>query len=358
MVPPTPAIGFNDEKDLHYRFVYEIAGLYKFYCDRARRFSCGDSQPWETGAIARRGSAVRTVEGVSRMNRMRTVMLLATLAALCLWVGQMLAGRLGLAAALIFVGLMNLGAYWFSDLIILRMYRAQELSETNAADLLALVRNLAFRVNLPMPRVYLIPEEAPNAFATGRNPKHAAVAVTAGLLRLLKREELEAVFAHEIGHIKNRDTLIMTVAASIAGALSMAANMAMWGLALGRGQPSNHSGGGPHPALGIVGVIMAPIAALIIQLAISRSREFMADAASSQMMGNPLALARALQKLEIQSQRRPLVAASPATAHLFIVNPFSARGVGRLFSTHPPVAARVARLQALARGEAVSFGKA
>lgn len=290
------------------------------------------------------------------MNRMKTLMLLATLTALCLWVGQTLAGQSGLAAALIFAGLMNLGAYWFSDRIILRMYRAHELSEANASDLFALVRNLVLRANLPMPRVYLIPEEAPNAFATGRDPKHAAVAVTAGLLRLLNREEIEAVLAHEIGHIKNRDTLIMTVAASIAGALSMVANMAMWGLALGRGQSSDDSGEGPPPAVGLVGVIMAPIAASMIQLAISRSREFMADAASSQMTGNPLALARALQKLEIQSQRRPLVAASPATAHLFIVNLFSARGVARLFSTHPPVAARVARLQAMARGEAVSFG--
>ena len=198
-----------------------------------------------------------------------------------------------------------------------------------------------------MPKVYVIPEEAPNAFATGRNPQHAAVAVTQGIMRALNREELTGVLAHELGHVKNRDTLIMTVAATLAGALSMIANMAAWGAMLG-GSRSDEEGEGHHPIAGLVGVIMAPIAATLIQMAISRSREFIADATGARISGKPLALASALRKIEAWSQQVPMTAGSPATAHMFIINPFSGGSLVRLFSTHPSTEERIARLEALA----------
>jgi heat shock protein HtpX len=241
---------------------------------------------------------------------------------------------------------MNFGAYWWSDKIVLRIYGAQEVTEVEAPDLYAIVRNLAHQAGIPMPKVYVIPEEAPNAFATGRNPEHAAVAVTQGIMRALNRAELTGVLAHELGHVKNRDTLIMTVAATLAGALSMIANMAAWGAMLG-GSRSDEEGEG-HPIAGLVGVIMAPIAAALIQMAISRSREFIADATGARISGNPLALASALRKIEAWSREVPMAAGSPATAHMFIINPFSGGGVMRLFSTHPSTEERVARLEALA----------
>jgi heat shock protein HtpX len=281
------------------------------------------------------------------MNRVKTVMLLATLTALLLWAGQALAGQGGFLMALIFAGLMNFGAYWWSDKIVLRMYRAQEVTEAEAPELYDIVRHLAHRSAIPMPQVYIIPEEAPNAFATGRNPQHAAVAVTVGLMRLLDREELAGVIAHELGHVKNRDTLIMTVAATIAGAVSMLANIASWGLILGGGQASDEEKGS-HPAAGLLGVILAPFAAMLIQTAISRSREFLADEAGARLSGNPMALAQALRKIDAWSQQVPMTAGSPAAAHLFIINPFSGGGVLRLFSTHPPTEARIARLEAMA----------
>jgi heat shock protein HtpX len=204
-----------------------------------------------------------------------------------------------------------------------------------------------------MPRVYLIPEDAPNAFATGRNPQHAAVAVTEGLMRLLDREELAGVLAHELGHVKNRDTLVMTVAATIAGAVSMLASMAHWGMIFGAGRSSDDEEGS-HPVAGLVGVIVAPIAAMLIQMAISRSREFVADETGARVSGNPMALANALLKIETWSRQLPMTAGTPATAHLFIINPLTGGGLLRLFSTHPSTEERVERLRTIARSGAAS----
>ena len=280
------------------------------------------------------------------MNRTKTLILLAALTALLLWAGQALAGQAGLAIALIVALVLNFGSYWFSDKVVLRMYGAQQVDENDAAPLHAVVRELAIRANIPMPRVYLIPEETPNAFATGRNPQHAAVAVTVGLLRTLDRRELAGVIAHELAHVKNRDTLIMTVAATIAGALSMLANTAMWGMMLGGGRSSDDERDS-SPLGGLIGVILAPILAMLIQMAISRSREFLADESGSRMTGDPLGLASALRKIEIISRKTPIQAGSPATAHLFIINPFSGGGLLSLFSTHPRTEARIQRLQSL-----------
>jgi heat shock protein HtpX len=281
------------------------------------------------------------------MNQMKTLLLLATLTALLLFVGQALAGRGGFMIALMFAAAMNFAAYWWSDKIVLRMYGAQEIDEAQAPDLFALIRRLAQRAQIPMPRVYIIPQETPNAFATGRNPQNAAVAVTEGIMRLLDREELAGVLAHELGHVQNRDTLIMTVAATLAGALSHIANMAMWGAMLGGG--SSNDDERSHPIAGLLGIVLAPLAATLIQMAISRSREFSADERGAQLSGNPLGLASALQKIEAWSRQVPMTAGSPATAHMFIINPFSGGGLVRLFSTHPSTEERIARLQAMAR---------
>lgn len=280
------------------------------------------------------------------MDRLKSVILLATLTALLLWAGQALGGKGGFIIALIFAGLMNVGAYWWSDRLILRMYGAQEMTDAELPELLAIVRTLAARAGLPMPRVYIIPEETPNAFATGRNPQHAAVAVTAGLLRLLDRDELEGVLAHELAHVRHRDTLVMTITASLAGALSMLANMAMWSTLLGGGDADDEEGG--NPFAGLLGILVAPVAATLIQLAISRSREFLADELGAGLTHNPLALARALRKIDDWSHAVPMTSGSPATAHLFIINPFAGGGLASLFSTHPPTEARIERLQAMA----------
>ena len=278
------------------------------------------------------------------MNRLKTLLLLAALTALFLWLGQLIGGRQGMMIALVMAVLMNFISYWFSDKIVLRMYRAQEVSEADAPDFHAIIRGLATKAGIPMPKVYLLPEEAPNAFATGRSPDKAAVAATQGLLRLMSRDEIEGVMAHELGHVKNRDTLIMTVAATLAGALSQLANFALF---FGGGRREDGEGG--HPLAGLVGVIVAPIAAMLIQMAISRSREFLADEASAQITGNPMALANALRKLEGWKAEAPMMHGSPATAHLFIVNPFTAGGLASLFSTHPSTQQRVARLEEMAR---------
>ena len=279
------------------------------------------------------------------MNRTKTLMLLAAMTALFLWVGQAVAGQAGLIVAVILAGLMNFGSYWFSDKIVLRMHGAREVDERDATALHALVGDLAVRGNLPQPRVYLIPENAPNAFATGRDPQHAAVAVTVGLLRSLDRKELAGVIAHELAHIRNRDTLIMTVTATIAGALSMLANTAMWGVMFG-GRSSDQEQDS-NPLAGLASIILAPIAALLIQMAISRSREYLADEDGARITGDPLSLATALRKIEFISRDTPLQTGSPATAHLFILNPFARGGLMRLFSTHPPTEARIRRLHAM-----------
>ncbi|MDH3603183.1 MAG: zinc metalloprotease HtpX [Candidatus Tectomicrobia bacterium] len=282
------------------------------------------------------------------MNQVKSAMLLATLTALLLWAGQALGGQGGFVLALMVAGAMNFGAYWWSDKIVLRMYGAQAISAAQAPELWALVRELAQRAKLPMPSVYVIPEDAPNAFATGRNPENAAVAVTAGLVRMLERDELAGVIAHELSHVKHRDTLVMTIAAALAGALSFLANMAMWSSLFGGGMGDDDDEGGMSPIAGLLGILVAPIAASLIQMAISRSREFMADERGAALTQNPLALARALGKLETWKARVPMHAGSPATAHLFIVNPFSASGLVSLFSTHPSTQERVKRLQAMA----------
>jgi heat shock protein HtpX len=278
------------------------------------------------------------------MNQLKTLVLLAALTALLLWLGQLLGGRQGMVIALVLALVMNFGSYWFSDKIVLAMYRAQPVSEADAPELFAIVRDLTQKAALPMPKVYVIPEEAPNAFATGRNPDHAAVAATQGLLRLMNRDEIAGVLAHELGHVKHRDTLIMAVAATMAGALSHLATMALW---FGGARSDDREGG--SPLAGLVGILIAPFAAMLIQMAISRSREFLADEASAEITGNPLALAGALRKLESWKAEVPMMHGSPATAHLFIVNPFTAGGLAGLFSTHPSTQQRIARLEEMAR---------
>lgn len=278
------------------------------------------------------------------MNRLKTYLLLAALTSLLVLAGQAIGGRSGLLLALGFAVIMNAGSYWFSDSIVLRMHGAVEIDPARSPRIHAMVKRLAERAEVPMPRVYLIPDSSPNAFATGRDPAHGAVAMTQGLVETLSQEELEGVLAHEIGHIAHRDTLLMTVTAAISGALSSLANMAMWGMMLGG---RSHDDEDSHPMAMLAGAILAPFAAMMIQMAISRSREFMADEAAARYTGNPWGLANALQKIEAYSHRRPMVTGSPAVSHMYISNPFEG-GLASLFSTHPPTAERIARLQAMA----------
>jgi heat shock protein HtpX len=244
---------------------------------------------------------------------------------------------------------MNVGMYWFSDKIVLRMYNAQPVTETQAPDLYSIVRGLVQKAGMPMPKVYIIPEETPNAFATGRNPEHAVVAVTQGIMRILSREELTGVIAHELAHIRHRDMLTGTIVATIAGAISMLAQMAQWAMIFGGGRRDSDDEGG-SPIVALVMMIVAPIAAMIVQMAISRTREYEADKGGAQLAGTPSGLANALLKLEKGSQLVPMADAKPATAHMFIVNPLTGGGLMNLFSTHPPIAERVKRLNELARG--------
>ena len=280
------------------------------------------------------------------MNTAKTAALMTGLTVLLVLVGGALGGQGGLIFAFVFAVAMNGFSYWFSDKLVLKMYKAQEVSEREAPEFYGVVRDLAARADLPMPKVYIIPSDGPNAFATGRNPNHAAVAATRGTLKILNREELAGVMAHELAHVKNRDILIGTIAATIAGAISMLATMARWAMIFGGGRREGRGGG-------IVGMlammILGPLAAALIQMAISRSREYQADATGAQICGNPLWLASALKKLDLASKRVPLDA-SPATAHMFIVNPLRGGGVTKLFSTHPPMAERVLRLEKLAYG--------
>jgi len=286
------------------------------------------------------------------MNTTKTVVLMTALTVLLVFVGGAFGGRQGMIIAFIFAGAMNMFSYWFSDKLVLRMYNAQEATEADAPKLWAVTHDLALKMNMPMPKVYVIPSDSPNAFATGRNPNHAAVAATEGILRLLTREELEGVMAHELGHVRNRDILIGTIAATIAGAISMLANMAQWAMIFGGGRRDEREGGG-----GLLGsllmIILAPIAALLIQMAVSRSREYQADASGAKICGNPIWLANALRKLQVGTQRVPLDA-SPATAHMFIVNPLRGGGLQGLFSTHPPLEDRIARLESMAYGQPIS----
>jgi heat shock protein HtpX len=273
------------------------------------------------------------------------------LTVLLVLIGGAFGGRQGMIMAFMFASVMNMISYWFSDKIVLRMYGAQEVSEADAPVLYSVTRDIAMKMNMPMPKVYIIPSDASNAFATGRNPNHAAVAATEGILRLLSKEELAGVMAHEMGHVRNRDILIGTIAATIAGAISMLANMAQWAMIFGGGRRDDREGAGGMIG-GILMIILAPIAAALIQMAISRSREYEADATGARISGNPLALASALKKLQLGTQRIPMDA-NPATAHMFIVNPLRGRGFVTLFSTHPPLEDRIARLEAMVYGQPI-----
>lgn len=286
------------------------------------------------------------------MNSTKTLVFLATLTALMIWAGYALAGQVGFMVAVLIASLMNFGAYWFSDKIILKMYNARETNESITPELFRIVHDLSLRAGVPIPRLYVISEDAPNAFATGRNPQNAAVAVTSGLLRLLNREELSGVIAHELGHVKNRDTLVTTIAATIAGAVSILADIAMWSTLFGGRSHDDEEGA--HSFAGILGIIIAPFAAMIVQLAISRSREYLADESGARYSGDPLSLARALSKIEASSRKILMESGSPATASLFIVNPFHAGGIARLFSTHPSTQQRIQRLEKMAQNLVLS----
>ncbi len=279
-------------------------------------------------------------------NSIKTYILLAALTALILLIGQAVGGRSGLVMAIILAAVMNVGSYWYSDKIVLSMYRAREVSDREAPELYRMVQDMSLKGGLPMPKLYVIPKETPNAFATGRNPEHSAVAVTEGLQRLLDREEIRGVLAHELSHIKNRDILISTIAATIAGAIMWLATMAQWAAIFGGGGRDNEGRGGGGLGLLLV-AILAPIAALMLQMAISRSREYLADSSGARLAGSPRGLAGALKKLDYAAKRIPMQA-SPATAHMFIVNPLSGGGMSSLFSTHPSIDKRIERLLAMA----------
>ncbi|MBA4312112.1 MAG: protease HtpX [Chlorobiaceae bacterium] len=281
------------------------------------------------------------------MNTMKTVILMTAMMVLLILVGSLIGGEQGMIMAFIISLLMNFGAYWFSDKIVLMMYKAKEVTEADAPKLFSMVTRVATQAQLPMPRVYIIPGETPNAFATGRNPENAAVAVTEGIMRTLSDDELEGVLAHEFAHIKHRDILTGTIVATLVGTITFIARMAGWSMMFaGRGNDRRDSNGMAELAL----LIIAPIAAMMIQLAISRSREFAADEGAARMSGRPLSLANALQKLERGVERLPMQRVSPASAHMFIVNPLRAGGVMKLFSTHPPISERIERLETIARG--------
>lgn len=279
-------------------------------------------------------------------NTFKTALLLTVLTLLFLLIGDAVGGKNGMMMAFAFAVLMNFGAYWFSDKIVLRMYGAQEVSEADAPQLHGVVRRLSLSAGLPMPKVYIIPTDSPNAFATGRNPEHAAVAVTEGILRMLSSDELEGVLAHELAHVRNRDILVSTIAATLAGAVMMLARFAQFAAIFGgAGRDRDDEGGGVLGMLFLA--IVAPIGAMLVQMAVSRSREFMADERGAKICGKPLSLARALEKISGINREVPMHA-SPATAHMFIVSPLTGGGLLSLFSTHPPVEKRVERLRAMA----------
>ena len=276
-------------------------------------------------------------------NQIRTALLLAVMTVFLMIVGRLIGGPTGMLVAFIFAVGMNFFSYWFSDKIVLRMYRASEVSAQQAPELYQMVTTLARRAQLPMPKIYIIPKETPNAFATGRNPQHAVVAVTQGLLKLMNRDEIMGVLGHEMAHVNNRDILIGSIAATMAGAIMMLASMARFAAIFGGGQRNDNNGG--MGGLGLIAMsILAPIGAMIIQMAISRSREYLADATGARFAGSRQGLASALEKLGAYSRQLPMDA-SAQTAHMFIVNPLSGNSMMRLFSTHPPMEERIARLR-------------
>ena len=276
-------------------------------------------------------------------NTFKTALLLTAMTLLLLAIGQAIGGRNGLTIALIFAGVMNFVSYFFSDKIALAMYRARPVTREELPRAYEIVERLTQRAGLPMPKIYVIPTDSPNAFATGRNPSHASVAVTQGILQLLNDEELEGVLAHELGHVRNRDILISSIAATLAGAITYIARMGYWAslFGYGGGRGDRDRDGGGFSAL--LMLILAPLAAMLIQLAVSRSREYQADETGAHFTGNPYALASALEKLDAYSRRRPMIA-SPSTAHLFIIQPLVGSNFANLFSTHPPIAKRIERL--------------
>lgn len=280
-------------------------------------------------------------------SQIKTAMLLALLSGIIIVLGGAMGGKTGIMIALILALVMNVGSYWYSDKIVLSMYGAQEVGPNDAPMLHAMVEELAARAGIPKPRVCVIPEEAPNAFATGRDPAHGVVAVTHGIMRILSPEELKGVLAHEIGHIANRDILVQTVAGVLASVIVSVASMMQWAAIFGLGR-SDDEEGGASPLVAIMMAIVAPIAASLIQFAISRSREYLADETGAALAGNPLYLAGALGKLQEFSQRVPMQHGNQATAHMFIVNPFSGASMASLFSTHPPIEERIARLRSMA----------
>ncbi|APG28308.1 protease HtpX [Syntrophotalea acetylenivorans] len=274
------------------------------------------------------------------MNIVRTAILMTVLTLLLVFAGGLLGGQSGALLALVFAGVMNLGSYWFSDKIVIRMYRGREVQH---GTLFEVVRELCQRNSLPMPKVYTLPQATPNAFATGRNPQHAVVAATEGLERILSRDELMGVMAHELSHVRNRDILIGSIAATIAGAIGYLAHMAQWAALFGGLGGRDDEDGGPFGL--ILLMIFGPLAAMLVQMAISRSREYAADRGGAQLCGNPHSLANALRKLEDANRQRPMPRVNEATAHMFIVSPLRGGGLAALFSTHPPMAERVQRLE-------------
>ncbi|MDY6821464.1 MAG: zinc metalloprotease HtpX [Deferribacterota bacterium] len=283
------------------------------------------------------------------INTLKTAFFLTILTVLFIFIGGLIGGKTGMIIAFVFALLMNLFSYWFSDSIVLKMYRAKEVDEASAPDLYRIVRRLTTKANLPMPKVYIINNSTPNAFATGRNPKHAAVAVTSGILQLLNERELEGVLGHELAHVKNRDILIGSIAATVAGAIMMLADMARWSAIFG-GFGGDDDNNNPMGFIVLLLVsILAPIAAMLVQMAISRSREYLADSKGAYFSGDPTALASALRKISGGVAAKPMKA-NPATSHMFIINPLSGKNIMTLFSTHPPVEERIKRLEAMARG--------
>ena len=275
-------------------------------------------------------------------NIFKTGLLLAVLTAMLVLIGGAIGGRQGMVVAFFFAVAMNFFSYWFSDRIVLAMYHAQPVDEASAPQLYGMVRRLATRAAIPLPRIYLIPTDTPNAFATGRDPEHAVVAVTEGIMRILDEEELEGVLAHELSHVKNRDVLISTIAATLAGAITYLAHMAQWAAMFGGRSHDDEEGTNPIAAIAMA--IVAPIAAMLVQMAVSRAREYQADATGARIAGKTWGLAKALEKLQMAQQVVPMHA-NPATAHLFIVNPLTGRSLATLFSTHPPMEERIARLR-------------
>lgn len=281
------------------------------------------------------------------MNSIKTFFLMISMMILLMLVGNFIGGSDGVVIAFIISLVMNFGSYWFSDRIVLSMYRAKEISREDSPGLYDLVEDLAVNAELPMPKLYIIENETPNAFATGRNPDNAAVAVTTGILNILNRDELQGVVAHELGHIKNRDILISTIAATLVGTITFIARMAGWAMMFGGGRDERDGGG----ISSLVLLILSPIIAILIQMAISRSREYMADRAGAEISRKPLALASALERLTMGNERRPMHA-DASSAHMFIVNPLNGGGIMSLFSTHPPIEKRVEKLREIAAGRA------